>query len=100
MNKKIIRFIALFAIIFFSFVGLSSCGNKDNSKTLYETDASAVQSKINENKINDLITGLNDLIKLDDPVNKILWQKELDEDLILKKISTPITLDQAQIFQK
>ena len=46
--------------------------------------------KINENKINDLIAGLNDLIKLDDPVNKILWQKELDEDLILKKISTPI----------
>lgn len=46
--------------------------------------------KINENKIDDLITGLNDLIKLDDPVNKILWQKELDEDLILKKIATPI----------
>jgi len=46
--------------------------------------------KINENKINDLITGLNDLIKLNDPVNKILWQKELDNDLILKKISTPI----------
>jgi len=46
--------------------------------------------KINENKINDLITGLNDLIKLDDPVNKVLWQKELDEDLILKKIATPI----------
>lgn len=46
--------------------------------------------KINENKINDLITGLNDLIKLDDPVNKVLWQKELDCDLILKKIATPI----------
>ena len=46
--------------------------------------------KINENKINDLITGLNDLIKLDDPVNKVLWQKELDEDLVLKKIATPI----------
>ena len=26
--------------------------------------------KINENKINDLITGLNDLAKLDDPVNQ------------------------------
>ena len=46
--------------------------------------------KINENKINDLITGLNDLAKLDDPVNQIIWQKELDNDLILKKISTPI----------
>ena len=46
--------------------------------------------KINENKIKDLITGLNDLIKLEDPVNKVLWQKELDDDLILKKIATPI----------
>lgn len=46
--------------------------------------------KINENKIDDLIKGLNDLIKLDDPVNKIIWQKELDENLVLKKISTPI----------
>ena len=46
--------------------------------------------KINENKINDLITGLNDLIKLDDPVNKVIWQKELDDDLVLKKIATPI----------
>ena len=53
MNKRIIRFIALFAIIFFGFVGLSSCGNKDNSKTLYETDAYAVQTKINDNKITD-----------------------------------------------
>ncbi|MBQ8635211.1 glutamate-5-semialdehyde dehydrogenase [bacterium] len=46
--------------------------------------------KINENKINDLITGLNDLIKLDDPVNKTIWQKELDENLVLNKVSTPI----------
>ena len=46
--------------------------------------------KINENKINDLISGIYDLIKLDDPVNQIIWQKELDSDLILKKISTPI----------
>lgn len=46
--------------------------------------------KLNENKIQGLIEGLNDLIKLDDPVNCVLWQKELDEGLILKKISTPI----------
>lgn len=46
--------------------------------------------KINENKNNDLIKGLNDLIGLNDPVNQILWQKELDKDLILKKIVTPI----------
>ena len=37
-----------------------------------------------------MIKGLYDLIELDDPVNQIIWQKELDSDLILKKISTPI----------
>ena len=37
--------------------------------------------KLNEAKLNDLIKGLNDLIHLDDPINKILWAKELDKDL-------------------
>lgn len=48
--------------------------------------------KLNEQKLRDLIKGLNDLSKLPDPVNSVLWQKELNEGLILKKISTPIGL--------
>lgn len=70
--------------------------NKDlaNAKIMLEkgeiNQATYNRLKINENKIDDLIKGLNDLIKLDDPVNKIIWQKELDENLVLKKISTPI----------
>ena len=46
--------------------------------------------KFDKTKMKSLIQGLYDLIKLDDPVNKILFERELDEDLILKKISTPI----------
>ena len=46
--------------------------------------------KLNEEKFRDLILGLEDLIKLDDPNNKVLWEKELDKDLILKKVSCPI----------
>lgn len=46
--------------------------------------------KLNEQKLRDLIKGLNDLINLKDPVNEIIWQKELDKGLILKKISVPI----------
>ncbi len=46
--------------------------------------------KLDESKLNSLIKGLEDLIKLEDPINKILWQKELDQGLILKKIVTPI----------
>lgn len=58
---------------------------KDNiSKSMFD------RLKLDENKIDGLIKGLKDLIKLDDPVNCVLWQKELDEGLILKKVSTPI----------
>ncbi len=46
--------------------------------------------KLDEIKLNGLIKGLEDLIKLDNPVNKILWQKELDSNLVLKKVSVPI----------
>ena len=46
--------------------------------------------KLDENKLNDMIKGLFDLSKLDNPVNKIVWQKELDDGLILKKITVPI----------
>ena len=46
--------------------------------------------KLDENKLKDMIKGLYDLSNLENPVNKIIWQKELDEGLILKKISVPI----------
>lgn len=46
--------------------------------------------KLSEAKLRDLIKGLEDLKGLNDPVNQVLWQKELDKDLILKKVSTPI----------
>ncbi len=64
------------------------------AKTLLEegkiNKATYDRLKINDNKINDLIKGLNDLIKIDDPVNKTVWKKELDEDLILTKVTVPI----------
>ncbi len=66
----------------------------ENAKTLLVegtiNQAAFERLKINEAKLRDLIKGLDDLIKLDDPVNKTIWQKELDDNLILKKISCPI----------
>ena len=66
----------------------------ENAKKLLEEEkinkATFDRLKLSENKINDLLKGLNDLILLDDPVNKIVWEKMLDDDLILKKITTPI----------
>lgn len=46
--------------------------------------------KLSQRKIEDLIQGLNDLVLLEDPINKVLWTKELDEGLVLRKITTPI----------
>ena len=40
----------------------------------------------------DIISGIKDVIKLEDPINKILAEIELDDNLILKKVSCPIGL--------
>lgn len=46
--------------------------------------------KLDENKMRDMIQGIRDIAKLEDPVNKKLLVRELDEDLTLYKVSCPI----------
>jgi glutamate-5-semialdehyde dehydrogenase len=46
--------------------------------------------KFDEKKIKGVVSGLNDLINLEDPVNKVLSKTALDEGLVLTKISVPI----------
>jgi len=46
--------------------------------------------KLDENKMNAMISGVRDLIKLEDPINKCLRAHEMDKDLNLYKISCPI----------
>lgn len=46
--------------------------------------------KLDENKMRDMIQGIRDIAKLDDPVNKKLLVRELDNDLTLYKVSCPI----------
>ena len=48
--------------------------------------------KLDDNKMIDIISGIKDVIKLEDPINKILTEMELDDNLILKKVSCPIGL--------
>ena len=59
---------------------------KDGSltKPLYD------RLKLDEEKINVIIKGIEDVVKLEDPVNKVLWDMELDKDLELYRISCPI----------
>lgn len=46
--------------------------------------------KLDENKMRDMIQGVRDIAKLPDPVNKTLLKRELDNGLILEKVSCPI----------
>lgn len=46
--------------------------------------------KADENKIKAMIDGIYDVIKLEDPVNKIEFTRELADGLILKKVTCPI----------
>lgn len=46
--------------------------------------------KLDENKMRDMIAGIRDISKLEDPINKELFKRELDEGLILSKVSCPI----------
>lgn len=48
--------------------------------------------KLDENKMIDIISGIKDVVKLEDPINKLLLETELDDNLLLKKISCPIGL--------
>lgn len=45
---------------------------------------------LNEAKLDSLITGLNDLIGLADPVGKLRFARRLDEGLVLRCVSCPI----------
>lgn len=54
------------------------------------TQATFNRLKLDENKMRDMIQGIKDISKLDDPVNKKLFVRELDEGLTLYKVSCPI----------
>ncbi len=54
------------------------------SKALYD------RLKLDECKIDVIVKGIQDVVNLNDPVNKILAATELDKDLVLNKVSCPI----------
>lgn len=66
----------------------------EEAKTLVETSEISQSAynrlKLDENKMRDMIQGVKDIANLDDPIGKVLLKRQLDEDLILKKISCPI----------
>ena len=46
--------------------------------------------KLDENKMRDMVQGIIDISNLEDPVGKVLLKRELDQGLVLTKVSCPI----------
>ena len=46
--------------------------------------------KFDDSKLNDVIAGIEQLIKLDDPLSKLQLARELDEGLTLYRVTCPI----------
>ena len=66
----------------------------DFAKTLVEngelSQATFNRLKLDENKMRDMVKGIYDISELDDPVNKTLLKRQLDDGLVLHKVSCPI----------
>ena len=60
--------------------------NGSMKKSLYD------RLKLTDEKLKTVIQGLEELSNLPDPVGRVLASTELDEGLVLKKISCPIGL--------
>lgn len=58
--------------------------NKEISTSMYN------RLKLDENKMRDMIKGVEDIIMLDDPTGKVQLLRELDEGIVLKKVTTPL----------
>ncbi|AKB24002.1 Gamma-glutamyl phosphate reductase [Methanosarcina sp. MTP4] len=56
------------------------------------TQALVDRLKVNDSKIDGMIAGIRDVIKLEDPVGETLSALELDDGLILYQVSCPIGL--------
>lgn len=54
------------------------------------TEAVKKRLKFDEHKLIDVIQGIEELIKLDDPIGKIQFKRQLDEGLTLHRITCPI----------
>lgn len=62
----------------------------EESKKAKQKDALIKRLVLNDVKIEEIVNGLKDVVKLEDPVNKVLEKIELDTNLILSKVTSPI----------
>lgn len=65
---------------------------RDIENAILENISSSILSRLlfDEHKMDTVIAGINDLIKMPDPIGKITLKRELDEGLVLTRTTTPI----------
>ena len=65
---------------------------KDIENAENENISSSILSRLlfDEHKMDTVIAGINDLIKMADPIGRITLKRELDEGLVLTRTTTPI----------
>ena len=65
---------------------------KDIENAENESISSSILSRLlfDGHKMDTVIAGINDLIKMQDPIGKITLKRELDEGLVLTRTTTPI----------
>jgi glutamate-5-semialdehyde dehydrogenase len=67
-----------------------------NTRDLDSAKASGIAEPLykrlvfNEAKLRDVISGIEQIARMDDPVGRVIAETELDEGLILKKVQAPI----------
>jgi glutamate-5-semialdehyde dehydrogenase len=67
-----------------------------NKKDLAEAKSAGIAEPLykrlvlNEAKLRDVITGIEQIAEMEDPVGRVVQETALDEGLILKKVQTPI----------
>ena len=54
------------------------------------TQAVKKRLKFDEHKLQDVVNGIEDLIRLEDPIGKTHFERQLDEGLILHRVTCPI----------
>jgi glutamate-5-semialdehyde dehydrogenase len=64
--------------------------NKKDLDKMQDSDPKKDRLLLNENRIQDLANSLHDIVKLDDPTNKILSDKHLENGLHIQKITVPM----------
>ena len=64
--------------------------NKKDLDKMLDSNPKKDRLLLNKNRIKDLANSLHDIIKLEDPTNKILSDKKLENGLHIQKITVPI----------